>query len=92
MILTDEFGIRWSMPEDAPYYMDITLNPLAKASLADVRAHPSPEGRRPGRLAGLRERALALKNEIPMPWSAAYRASCMRFAGTCAAWSNGSAT
>jgi uroporphyrinogen decarboxylase len=38
--LTDEFGIRWSMPEDAPYYMDITLHPLANGSLADVKGYP----------------------------------------------------
>src|SRR5512136_2898388 len=42
--LTDEFGVRWSMPEDAPYYMDITLNPLAKATLADVKDYPWPKG------------------------------------------------
>ncbi len=63
--LTDEFGVRWSMPEDAPYYMDITLHPLAKATLADVKNHPWPKGDDPSRFAGLRQRALALKNETP---------------------------
>jgi uroporphyrinogen decarboxylase len=63
--LTDEFGIRWSMPEDAPYYMDITLHPLAHASLADVKDYPWPKGDDPGRFAGLRERALTLKKETP---------------------------
>ena len=42
--LTDEFGIRWSMPEDAPYYMDITLHPLANATLGDLKDYPWPKG------------------------------------------------
>ena len=63
--LTDEFGIRWSMPGDAPYYMDITLHPLAKATLVDVKAHPWPRGDDPSRFAGLRERALLLRKETP---------------------------
>ena len=90
--LTDEFGIRWSMPDDAPYYMDITLHPLAKASVADVKDYSWPKGDDPGRFAGLRERALTLKKETPYVWSVASRASCMKSAGICAAWSNGSAT
>lgn len=63
--LTDEFGVRWSMPEDAPYYMDITLHPLAGATIADVRDYPWPKGDDPSRFAGLRERALALRRETP---------------------------
>jgi uroporphyrinogen decarboxylase len=63
--LTDEFGIRWSMPEDAPYYLDITLHPLASASRADVQNYPWPKGDDPSRFAGLRERALTLKRETP---------------------------
>jgi uroporphyrinogen decarboxylase len=45
--------------------MDITLHPLAKATLADVKNHPWPKGDDPSRFAGLRQRALALKNETP---------------------------
>ena len=63
--LTDEFGVRWSMPDDEPYYMDITHHPLAEATVADVRNYPFPKGADPGRFAGLRERALALRNETP---------------------------
>ena len=63
--LTDEFGVRWSMPEDAPYYMDITLHPLANAVLADLKDYPWPKGDDPSRFAGLRERALALKRDTP---------------------------
>lgn len=63
--LVDEFGVRWSMPEDAPYYMDITMHPLAKATLADVKAHPWPKGDDPSRFYGLRERALMLRQETP---------------------------
>ena len=63
--LTDEFGIRWSMPEDAPNYMDITLHPLARATLADLKDYPWPKGDDPSRFAGLRERALALRRDTP---------------------------
>jgi uroporphyrinogen decarboxylase len=63
--LTDEFGVRWSMPDDAPYYMDITLHPLAQASLADLKNYPWPKGDDPSRFAGLRDRALTLKRETP---------------------------
>ncbi|MCP4640464.1 MAG: hypothetical protein GY851_08530 [bacterium] len=63
--LVDEFGVRWSMPDDHPYFMDITLHPLADASIADIADYPFPKGDDPGRFEGLRERALALKNETP---------------------------
>jgi len=63
--LTDEFGVRWSMPEDAPYYMDITLHPLAEATLDDIQDYPWPRGDDPSRFAGLRERALTLRRETP---------------------------
>lgn len=63
--LTDEFGVRWSMPEDAPYYMDITLHPLANATIADLKEYPWPKGDDPSRFAGLRDRALALKQQTP---------------------------
>jgi uroporphyrinogen decarboxylase len=63
--LVDEFGIRWSMPDDHPLYMDITLHPLANATIDDVRAHPWPKGDDPTRFAGLRDRVLALRRETP---------------------------
>lgn len=63
--LTDEFGIRWSMPEDHPLYMDITLHPLASATLADIQDYPWPKGDDPSRFAGLRERALQLRQQTP---------------------------
>jgi len=63
--LTDEFGVRWSMPDDRPYYMDITHHPLAEAGLEQVRQYPFPKGDDPGRFEGLRERALALRKETP---------------------------
>jgi len=63
--LTDEFGIRWSMPDDQPLYMDITHHPLAEASIADVADYPFPKGDDPGRFEGLRDRALELKNQTP---------------------------
>lgn len=63
--LVDEFGIRWSMPDDQPYFMDITHHPLATATRKDVLDYPFPKGDDPGRFAGLRERALALKQDTP---------------------------
>ncbi|MGA2587148.1 MAG: uroporphyrinogen decarboxylase family protein [Candidatus Aminicenantales bacterium] len=61
--LTDEFGVRWSMPDDQPLYMDITLNPLADAAIKDVRDYAWPKGDDPGRFAGLRDRALHILND-----------------------------
>lgn len=63
--LVDEFGVRWSMPDDQGLYMDITHHPLANATLAEVRAYPFPRGDDPGRFAGLRQRALELRRYTP---------------------------
>ena len=63
--LTDEFGVTWSMPDDQPYYMDLSHHPLAKATLDDLRAYPFPKGDDPGRFEGLRERALTWRNDTP---------------------------
>ena len=63
--LVDEFGVRWSMPDDRPYYMDVSFHPLADASIDDVRDYPFPKGDDPSRFEGLRERALEIKNETP---------------------------
>ena len=63
--LTDEFGVRWSMPDDAPLYMDITDHPLAEASIEDLDDHAWPDGGDPGRFAGLRQRALQIRQDTP---------------------------
>jgi uroporphyrinogen decarboxylase len=63
--LVDEFGVRWSMPDDHPFFMDISHHPLANASVEDVKAYPFPKGDDPGRFAGLRDRALQLKQDTP---------------------------
>jgi uroporphyrinogen decarboxylase len=63
--LTDEFGVTWSMPDDQPYYMDISHHPLAQATIEDVRDYPFPKGDDPGRFEGLRERALEIRNQTP---------------------------
>jgi uroporphyrinogen decarboxylase len=63
--LTDEFGVRWSMPEDNPCYMDISHHPLAEATVDDIRSYPFPKGDDPGRFAGLREKALAIRRDTP---------------------------
>ncbi len=63
--LVDEFGIRWSMPEDSPLYMDITHHPLATATIDDIAAYPFPKGDDPARFAGLREQALEIREQTP---------------------------
>jgi uroporphyrinogen decarboxylase len=63
--LVDEFGVRWSMPDDQPYYMDISLHPLADATIEDIRDYPFPKGDDPGRFVGLRERALEIRRQTP---------------------------
>ncbi len=63
--LCDEFGVVWSMPDDHPYYMDISHHPLAEATLADVADYPFPKGDDPSRFDGLRCQALAIRNETP---------------------------
>ena len=63
--LTDEFGVTWSMPDDQPFYMDISHHPLASATLDDVRDYPFPKGDDPGRFAGLRQRALEIRQQTP---------------------------
>ncbi len=63
--LWDEFGVRWSMPDDQQLYMDITYHPLAGATLAGIEVYPFPRGDDAGRFEGLRERALEIRNHTP---------------------------
>jgi uroporphyrinogen decarboxylase len=63
--LTDEFGVTWSMPDERPYYMDISHHPLAEATIDDVRDYPFPRGDDAGRFAGLRQLAMQLRRETP---------------------------
>jgi uroporphyrinogen decarboxylase len=63
--LTDEFGVRWSMPDDSPLYMDITHHPLADATIDQLDDYPWPRGGDPGRFEGLRKRAQTLRQETP---------------------------
>jgi len=62
---TDEFGVTWSMPDDRPYYFDISHSPLAGLSLKEIQEYPFPKGDDPTRFEGLRDRALELKRETP---------------------------
>lgn len=62
---TDEFGVTWSMPDDFPYYFDISHHPLAGMSLSEIEEYPFPRGDDPSRFKGLRERALELKRTTP---------------------------
>ena len=65
--LTDEFGITWSMPDDNPYYMDISHSPLAGMSIEQIRDYPFPKGDDPTRFEGLRDRAMRIRQETPYP-------------------------
>ena len=65
--LTDEFGVTWSMPDDHPYYMDISHSPLAGLSLDEIKAYPFPKGDDPTRFEGLRDRVMQIRNETPYP-------------------------
>jgi uroporphyrinogen decarboxylase len=69
--LTDEWGVVWSMPDDQGLYMDISHHPLAGATIADLDRYPWPDGSDPSRFAGLRERALALRQDTPYALSSA---------------------
>ena len=65
--LRDEFGVVWSMPDDRPFYMDVSHHPLADATIADLAEYPFPKGDDPSRFEGLRDRALAMRNQTPYP-------------------------
>ena len=64
---TDEFGITWSMPDEHPYYFDISHSPLAGLSLEQIREYPFPKGDDPTRFEGLRERALEIRRNTACP-------------------------
>jgi len=61
--LADEFGVVWSMPDDQPFYMDISHHPLADATIDDLADYPFPRGDDPTRFAGLRGEALRLREQ-----------------------------
>jgi uroporphyrinogen decarboxylase len=63
--LRDEFGVVWSMPADQMLYMDITHHPLADATIADLDRYPWPDGKDPTRFTGVREQALAVRENTP---------------------------
>ena len=91
--LRDEFGVVWSMPDDHPYYMDISHHPLANATLADIAELSVSQGRRsragsPGCASG----RCSCETKRPTRSSAASPASSTKSAGTCAAWNAGSWT
>jgi uroporphyrinogen decarboxylase len=65
--LTDEFGITWSMPDDYPYYMDISHCPLAGMSIEQIGDYPFPKGDDPTRFEGLRNRVMQLRRQTPYP-------------------------
>ena len=60
--LKDEFGVVWSMPDDHPFYMDITHNPLAEATLKELDEYPFPDGKDPSRFHGLRKSVRELRD------------------------------
>jgi uroporphyrinogen decarboxylase len=63
--LCDEFGVVWSMPDDHPYYMDISHHPLADATIADLADYPFPKGGDLGRFDEVRAHAQFLRDNTP---------------------------
>lgn len=63
--LRDEFGVVWSMPDDQMLFMDISHHPLADANVKDIANYPFPLGDDPSRFAGVRQKALELRNQTP---------------------------
>ncbi len=91
--LRDEFGVVWSMPDDHPYYMDISHHPLADATVADIADYPFPKGDDPSAVRRpARSGADGFATRRPTRSSAASPASSTKPAGTCAAWNAGSWT
>ena len=88
--LRDEFGVVWSMPEDRPYYMDISHHPLAGATVADVARYPFPKGDDPAASPACAKGPFGCGRRRLTPWCRESAAWCMKSAGTCAACSSGS--
>ncbi|MCC6697312.1 MAG: hypothetical protein IT365_16910 [Candidatus Hydrogenedentes bacterium] len=63
--LRDEFGVVWSMPDDQPFFMDISHHPLANAGLQDLESYPFPNGADPTRFRGLRQQAQEMRDRTP---------------------------
>ncbi len=63
--LRDEFGVVWSMPDDQPFFMDISHHPLANATIGDLDSYPFPRGNDPTRFRGLRDKAQHMRDETP---------------------------
>lgn len=63
--LRDEFGVVWSMPDDGGLYMDISHHPLAEATIADLDRYPFPNGKDASRFTGVRQAALAWRENTP---------------------------
>ena len=59
----DELGVVRRRPSSS-YYYDVTHSPLDRElTVVDLEAHPWPDGSDPGYTRGLREKALALRDE-----------------------------
>jgi len=63
--LKDEFGVVWSTRADQMLYMDISYHPLANATIKDIEKYPFPNGGDPSRFSGVREKALAIRQNTP---------------------------
>ena len=89
--LTDEFGVRWSMPDDQPL---LHGHHAPSAGQRHRRRRPRlslAQGRRPGPLRRpARAGAADPEAKRPTPSSAASPAWSTKSAGTCAGWSSGS--
>ena len=63
--LRDEFGVVWSMPDDQPFFMDISHHPLANASIRDLAKYPFPTGADPSRFRDVRRKAQEMRDNTP---------------------------
>jgi uroporphyrinogen decarboxylase len=60
-IYSDEWGNGFRRPRESGLYFDIVRHPLLGLDTASVRGYPFPQGGDPNRVAGLRGKALALR-------------------------------
>jgi uroporphyrinogen decarboxylase len=61
----DDFGLGYRMPLEGGLYHDLFEHPLAgdDVTAADIASHPGPDPQDPGRVAGMRETCLRIRDE-----------------------------
>ena len=81
----DEWGVYWERPEDGHYMNKDGPFQRIDATLADVEKHRWPEPRDPGRIRGVKERAIQLRQDtdcaICVSFPYGILSSCQRLRG-----------